>query len=112
MHPTDRRKINRRMFLAPALLRPEGEKTFLTTSKNLRTTLDIGSHSNARPELLPEAVAKRRLEAIGSIPWFGWAEVLRAMRGRTHRLLRLGQSNQMECAYWTSLPSSTGTHGH
>jgi hypothetical protein len=32
-------------------------KTIMKTSKKLRPTLDIGSHINARYELLPEAVA-------------------------------------------------------
>jgi transposase len=42
----------------------------MKTSKNLRTTLDIGSHINARPELLPEAGARheRTLEAVSSRP--------------------------------------------
>jgi hypothetical protein len=29
------------------------------------------NHSNARPELLPEAAAQRTLEGVGSSAWFG-----------------------------------------
>jgi hypothetical protein len=41
----------------------------MRTSK-LPSTLDIGSHINARPELLPEAEARheRTLEAVSSMP--------------------------------------------
>jgi hypothetical protein len=43
--------------------------------KNLLPTLDIGSHSNAKPELLPEAGVRyeRTLEAVSSRPLFGTA---------------------------------------
>jgi hypothetical protein len=39
----------------------------------LRRPLDIGSHINARPELLPEAGARheRTLEAVSSRPFIG-----------------------------------------
>jgi transposase len=48
-------------------------KNLMQTSKNLFTTLDLGRHSNARPELLPEAGAERTLEAVSSRPLFGHA---------------------------------------
>jgi hypothetical protein len=63
--PTDSRRSNRRGFLAPALPMPRGETNRLKTSKNLRPTLDIGSHSNAGPQPRPKAVVKRRLEGVG-----------------------------------------------
>jgi len=37
----------------------------------LLPTLDIGSHINAAPQLLPEAGAERTLEAVGWTPWLG-----------------------------------------
>jgi hypothetical protein len=43
----------------------------MKTSKNLLTTLDIGSHSNAGRQLLPEAGAQRTLEAVGCRRFFG-----------------------------------------
>jgi hypothetical protein len=41
------------------------------TLRTVRPRLDIGSHINARPELLPEAGAERTLEAASSRPLFG-----------------------------------------
>jgi tripartite-type tricarboxylate transporter receptor subunit TctC len=58
--PTDLSVINRRVFLAPALPREQGKKHDADVKK-LLPTLDIGSHINARLQLLPEAAAERRL---------------------------------------------------
>jgi hypothetical protein len=50
------------------LLRCTKDKKHHEDLKNLLPALDIGSHSNARPELLPEAGAQRTLEAVSSRP--------------------------------------------
>jgi hypothetical protein len=55
--------INRRVLLAPALPIDQGEKNEADVKK-LLPTLDIGSHINASLQLLPEAGAERRLEAV------------------------------------------------
>jgi hypothetical protein len=69
----------------------------MKTSKKLRPTLDIGSHINARYELLPEAGARheRTLLGVGSKPWLGQPKCaavvlptsLIALRPPTHRRL-------------------------
>jgi len=51
------------MLLAPALLMHGGKKHHENLTKSL-ATLDIGSHSNARCQLLPEAGAPA--QAVGS----------------------------------------------
>jgi hypothetical protein len=69
---TDSSVINRRILLAPAL--PiDKRKNYDADVKKLLPTLDIGSHINARPELLPEADATQEwtLEAVSSRPLFG-----------------------------------------
>jgi hypothetical protein len=49
-----------------------------TRHANFSLGLDIGSHSNARCQLLPEAGARheRTLEAVGSRPLFGHDVIL------------------------------------
>ena len=58
--PTESRRINRRLFLAPPLCMHKGANN-TEDLKKLFPTLDIGSHSNAGPEPRPEAEAKRKL---------------------------------------------------
>jgi hypothetical protein len=48
------------------------EKQYDEDLKNLRTTLDIGSHINASLQLLPEAGTQWRLEAVSCKALFGW----------------------------------------
>jgi hypothetical protein len=64
--------INRRVFLAPALPIEQGKKHDADVKK-LLPTLDIGSHINARHELLPKAGAtqERTLLAVSSTALFG-----------------------------------------
>jgi hypothetical protein len=52
-------------------------------SKNRQPTLDIGSHINARRQLLPEAGAteERTLSAVSCTPWFGWGCPVRPQVG-------------------------------
>jgi len=58
--PTESSRINRRLFLAPPLFMHKGAHN-TEDLKKLFPTLDIGSHSNASLQLLPEAGAERRL---------------------------------------------------
>jgi hypothetical protein len=60
MKPTDRSRITRRIVLAPAFPGHRGPKHH-ENLKNLLPTLDLGRHSNARFQLLPEAGAQRTL---------------------------------------------------
>src|SRR5207249_357687 len=72
-HPTEARKVGPNPRLAAGatvvsswlrLFAGTKVKTTLQTSKKLFPTLDIGSHSNARFQARPKAVAKRRLEGV------------------------------------------------
>jgi hypothetical protein len=54
--PTHSSRSNRRLWLAPSFLMHRGE-TSMKTEKKRWATLDIGSHSNARGQLLPGAEA-------------------------------------------------------
>jgi hypothetical protein len=56
--PTDIRRINRRLILAPALPLTKGTRR-KNMEKHRQATLDLGSHTNAGPEPLPEAGAER-----------------------------------------------------
>jgi hypothetical protein len=58
--------MNRRIFLAPPLPMHRGQKHHDDLNK-LLPTLDMGSHSNAAAQPLPEAAARdeRTLEAVG-----------------------------------------------
>jgi hypothetical protein len=72
--PTDRSRIPRRLywlrlFRWPTL--PRGHHHAAHGLRIFTPALDIGSHINARHELLPEAGAKRRLEAVSSMPVIG-----------------------------------------
>jgi hypothetical protein len=70
--PTDSSRINRRIYWL-RLFPCTTEKKHHADLKPLCPTLDIGSHINAGPELLPEAGARdeRTLEAVSSRPLFG-----------------------------------------
>jgi hypothetical protein len=61
---TDSSKINRRVFLAPALPMDEGQKNLMKTSKKLLPTLNIGSHINAGPQPLHDVAPQSGLEGI------------------------------------------------
>ena len=65
--PTESRRINRRLFLAPPLCMRTGEHHYADLKK-LFPTLDIGSHSNATLQARLEAGAQRTLEAVACMP--------------------------------------------
>jgi hypothetical protein len=70
--PTDISVINRRHDWL-RLFQWIKEKRMQMEEK-LLPTLAIGSHSNASLQLLPEAAAKRRLEAVSCTPWLSLAD--------------------------------------